>query len=98
MKPKKQAAREPREVLRRLALSYPEAEEGVACEGTAIEKRTVKAGGKAFLFLGVADAMFKLKESLPEAAELASREPERCKAGASGWVTVKFGDDQAVPL
>ena len=51
----------PTETLRRVALRYPEAEEGVACEGTAAEKRTIKARGKAFLFLGATGAMLKLR-------------------------------------
>lgn len=60
--------------LRKLALRYPDAEEGVACEGTAIEKRTVKAGKKAFVFLGVSDVLLKLDESLPEATRLARKD------------------------
>jgi len=46
--------------LRKLALGYPGTEEGVACEGTALEKRTVKARGKAFVFLGVSEVLLKL--------------------------------------
>lgn len=84
--------------LRTLALRYPEAQEGVACEGTSAEKVTVKAQRKAFLFLGVSDAMLKLRESLAEAAELASKEPGRYKIGAHGWVTVTFGDGEPSPL
>jgi hypothetical protein len=80
--------------LRALALQYPEAEEGIACVGTALEKRTIKVRKKAFLFLGVADAMIKLADLLPEAAALAAKDPERCKAGAHGWVTVKFDEKQ----
>jgi predicted DNA-binding protein (MmcQ/YjbR family) len=80
------------EELRRFALGYPEAREGISCAGTALEKRTVNAGKKAFLFLGRADAMVKLGASLDEAAELAAREPGQCKVGAHGWVTVGLGD------
>jgi hypothetical protein len=86
------AARNPRggplEALRALALGYPEAREGVACKGTSLEKRTVGVRGKAFLFLGAADAMVKLRASLPEANRLAAKDPGRCRAGATGWVTV----------
>ena len=74
--------------LRQMALRFPETEEGIACEGTAVEKRTIKVRKKAFLFLGATDAMLKLRDSLPEASRLAREEPLRCKAGASGWVTV----------
>ncbi len=76
--------------LRKIALRLPDTEEGVACEGTALEKRTLRAGGKAFLFLGVGDAMLKLRESLDEAAGLAAKEPGRYRVGANGWVTVKL--------
>ena len=85
------------EALRQLALRLPETEEGIACEGTAVEKRTIKVRKKAFLFLGAGDAMLKLRDSLPEAARLASKEPLRCKAGASGWVTVKARNDRVTP-
>ena len=85
----------PTETLRRVALRYPEAEEGVACEGTAAEKRTIKARGKAFLFLGATGAMLKLRESLTEAAGLAAAEPDRYRVGAHGWVTITFGDTES---
>ena len=84
--------------LRELALRYPEAEEGIACAGTAIEKRTIKVRNKAFLFLGMDDAMLKLGDSLAEAAKLAAKEPELCKTGAKGWVTVKIDADASPPL
>ena len=34
--------------LRQRALCLPDVSEGVACEGTALEKRTLKVHGKAF--------------------------------------------------
>ena len=83
------------EALRTLGLQYPEAHEGIACEGTAVEKRTVRARDKAFLFVGAEEAMFKLGDSLPEATRLASQAPDRCKVGAHGWVTVR--DVDAIP-
>lgn len=83
--------------LRELALRYPEAREGVSCEGTALEKRTVTARNKAFLFLGKADVMVKLRDSLAGAARLAAKEPGRYKAGAHGWVTVTFSDGESPP-
>ena len=85
------------EALLRLALRYPEAQQGIACAGTAAEKRTIKARNKAFLFLGTAEAMLKLRDSLAEATGLAAKEPGLCKVGANGWVTVKIGDG-APPL
>jgi predicted DNA-binding protein (MmcQ/YjbR family) len=78
--------------LRDIALSYPGVEEGVACEGTALEKRTIKARKKAFVFLGVADVMLKLGPLVDEAMALATAEPGRCKVGAHGWVTVQLDE------
>lgn len=72
------------------ALKLPQTEEGIACAGTSLEKRTIKARGKAFLFLGPGDVMFKLGPSLGEAKQLARAEPAQCKVGAHDWVTVKF--------
>ena len=83
----------PMQALRKLALEFPGTEEGVACEGTPIERRTIKTVGKAFLFLGVGDAMFKLGASLPAASKLAMKEPDHYKAGKSGWVKVIFGNE-----
>jgi hypothetical protein len=85
-------------MLRTLALAYPEVGEGVACEGTALEKSTFKARNKAFLFLGTADMMVKLGDSLAEAVGLASEEPDRYKVGAHGWVTVSFDDRELPPI
>src|SRR5262245_49858565 len=91
MTPKETAAASLRKDLRAWATGYPDVEEGVACAGTSAERRTVKARGKAFLFLGTADAMMKLSESVGEATRRAAKEPDRYKVGAGGWVTVKFG-------
>ena len=79
--------------LRELAKGYPESHEGIACAGTAVERRTFKARNKAFLFLGATDAMFKLGASLTEATRLASKEPDRIRVGANGWVKVIFSSD-----
>ena len=98
MTQRRTTASEPMKALRALALRYPEAQEGVACEGTPLEKRTVKARNKAFVFLGVADAMVKLRESLAEAEKLASKEPGHYKVGAHGWVTVTLSGDEPPPL
>ena len=86
------------ETLRAAALRYPETVEGVACEGTPIEKRTIRAGGKAFLFLGRGDVMVKLAESTDEVARLAAEQPGRFNIGARGWVTVKFSAEQPPPF
>jgi hypothetical protein len=88
----------PMKALRRAALRHPDTHEGVSCEGTSLEKRTVKAHGKAFVFLGVGDVMVKLRESLPEARRLARKEPERYRAGAHGWVKATIAEDEVPPL
>jgi predicted DNA-binding protein (MmcQ/YjbR family) len=75
---------QPGKALRQAALRHPETEEGVACEGTPLEKRTVKVKGKAFLFLGATDAMVKLDASRAEAKRLG------LKVGSGGWVKVTF--------
>lgn len=76
----------PMESLKTFALRLPDVQKGVACEGTAVERVTFKAGKKAFLFLGVGDAMVKLQKSIADAAKRAKKEPGRYKAGAGGWV------------
>jgi predicted DNA-binding protein (MmcQ/YjbR family) len=79
------------QTLRKRALRHPGTSEGIACEGTPVEKRTVKVGSKAFLFLGVADAMFKLTDSAAkEATKLG------LQVGKHGWVKVPF--EGAPPL
>ena len=84
--------------LRSLALRYPEAEEGIACKGTALECSTFKAGNKAFLFVGAKDVKVKLRGSLAAAAKLAAKEPSRFQAGGHGWVSVKFSPDRPLPF
>ncbi|MBM3981834.1 MAG: MmcQ/YjbR family DNA-binding protein [Planctomycetes bacterium] len=87
----------PIETLRAAALRLPGTAEGVACEGTALEKRTIKARGKAFLFLGPTSAMLKLGASVAEATALAAAEPDRYRVGAHSWVTVTFGAGASPP-
>ena len=70
--------------MRAIALKLPDVEEGVACEGTALEKRTVKVKGKAFLFLGTGDALLKLDGSLAAATKLADKTPARYRVGKGG--------------
>jgi hypothetical protein len=90
--------REASQTFRDEALRFPETEEGIACAGTSLEKRTIKVRNKAFLFLGAADAMLKLRESLPQAAKLAANEPGRYAVGANGWVKVTFADATNLPI
>jgi hypothetical protein len=53
---------------------------------------------KAFLFLSANDAMLKLGDSLPAAAERATAQPRRFKVGAHGWVTITFADGEVPPV
>ena len=74
--------------LHDFALKLPGAEGGVACAGTALETRTAKVGGKAFLFLRAADLRLKLAPSLGVARRIAEKHPAALKVGAGGWVWV----------
>jgi predicted DNA-binding protein (MmcQ/YjbR family) len=85
-----------REKLRTAALALPDTTEGIACAGTSLQKRSIKVGKKAFLFLGTADAMLKLEASLPEAEQLAAVEPERYQVGAHGWTKIMFDDGKGL--
>lgn len=80
----------PIETLRALAMKHDGVTEGIACAGTALERRTMKVGAKAFLFVGAEDAMVKLAASLPEATRLAKAEPARYRVGSGGWVKATF--------
>jgi hypothetical protein len=82
--------------VRTAALGLPGVEEGVACEGTAVESRTFKIRKKAFLFVRRANVMLKLGASADEAAGLASKDA-RYRIGAGGWLTVTLGDRTAPP-
>jgi hypothetical protein len=91
--PKKQKSAAPGDLaklLRTAALALPNVEEGIACAGTSLEKRTLKIRGKAFLFLAQSDAMLKLSDSLPTATKLATAHPDQLKVGAHGWTTLRF--------
>ncbi len=69
------------------ARRHADVEAGIACAGTAVESRTAKVRGKAFLFLRPQDARFKLAAS----AAAASREGSGCNVGAGGWCHVLLG-------
>jgi hypothetical protein len=81
--------------LRRHALRLPGTAEGIACAGTALETRTITAGGKAFLFLRDTEIRLKLRDELPEATTRAAEDPERFAVGAHGWVTLRPPFDKA---
>ena len=77
--------------LRRVALAFEAVTEGVACEGTALERRTVKVGSKVFVFIGKTEVMLKLGASLTEAKKVAAGQPDVCRVGSGGWVKLTLG-------
>lgn len=76
------------------ATRHADVEEGIACAGTAIETRTAKVRGRAFLFLRKEDARFKLGASIADASKPGSG----CKVGKGGWCHVVLGAADAPPL
>ncbi len=70
-------------------------------EGTACTQSSFKSGKKAFLYIGEQGgrykAMFKLKESIPEAIELADEYPNDYQVGNQGWVTARFSVEEPMP-
>ena len=84
--------------LREAALRHDGVDEGIACPGTPLEKRTLKAAGKAFAFLGRTDVMLKLGPSVKAATKLAKAQPTALKVGKNGWVTIKLDGAGAPPL
>ena len=90
------ANQDPTEPLRVKASRYAEVDEGTACTQSSF-----KTHKKAFLFTGPQGgrfkAMFKLKDSMPEAAELAEKEPDRYEVGSTGWVTARFTAEEPMP-
>lgn len=86
----------PMQALRKLALRFPEVQEGVTCN-----KAAFKARGKAFLFVGgdaaAYNIMLKLSASLPEASKLAAKSPANYRVGGHGWVTVIFPHAESAP-
>lgn len=82
--------------LRKIALAYPETEEGSSCN-----KISFKAGNKAFLYVGdngdYYSIMLKLVASYQEAEVLASRFPKIYHPGKAGWVNAVFTPPEAPP-
>jgi hypothetical protein len=89
---------DPIAALAKLAAKHADVEEGIACAGTAMERRTMKTGKKAFLFFGATDALVKLDASLAEAKKLEKAERKRYRVGANGWVKVTFSADEPPAL
>ena len=86
------------ENLRAAALAFPDVEEGVACEGTALESATFKVKRKTFLFVSEKNARLRLKQSASEAEQLAKSEPQRYVIGPQGWAKIFLGEDPPLEL
>lgn len=89
---------DPTDPIREKAASYPEVAKGTSCTQSAF-----KAGRGTFLFIGPGPkgegfkAMFKLRESMPDAEAWAAAEPARFEVGKTGWVTARFTAQQPLP-
>ena len=73
------------------AAKLPGVYEGIACAGTAMERRTLQIGDKAFAFFGPTDLRVKLSRSLPAAEKLARTRPGSCVPSAGGWTKCTLG-------
>ena len=84
--------------IREVAASLPEVATGTSCNQSSF-----KAGKGTFLFIGPGakgvgfKAMFKLDRSMPQARQLAQKEPERYEVGSTGWVTTRFSAEKPLP-
>ena len=82
--------------IREKACTYAGVDEGTACTQSSF-----KVGTKAFLFIGEQGgrykAMFKLDQSIGEAARLAKANPDDFQVGNSAWVTARFSNDKPLP-
>ncbi len=82
--------------IRAKAASFANVVEGTACSQTSF-----KVKQNAFLFIGIQvgryKAMFKLKASRGQAAELATKEPDCYAIGTGVWATVRFTEEKPLP-
>jgi len=71
--------------------------------GTSCNQSSFKTKRGSFLFIGPGakgigyKAMFKLKESMPQAKELLEVNPDQFEAGSTAWVTARFTKDKPLP-
>ena len=91
-------ASDPTEPIRQMAADFPGVDNGTSCNQSSF-----KTGKKAFLYIGPGakgigyKAMFKLKESRPEAERRAAEEPARYEVGSTSWVTTRFSAEEPLP-
>lgn len=89
---------DPTELIREKAAAFPEVAKGTSCNQSSF-----KTSKKSFLYIGPGPkgkgfkAMFKLKESMPEAKGLVSQNPKRFEVGSTGWVTARFTTEDPLP-
>ena len=79
--------------LKKIALRHPDTDEGVACEGTALESRTYRAKKKAFLFVRQKDGAFHVRLKLDESKAAAAKLGHA--VGKGGWALVIFAPGEA---
>jgi predicted DNA-binding protein (MmcQ/YjbR family) len=91
------AAKQAEAVLRRFALSYPEAREDFPWG-----ERVVKVRNKVFVFLGCPDDGLHMSVKLPRSGVLALTLPFTSPTGyglaRGGWVTARFGARDKPPV
>jgi hypothetical protein len=85
-------------LLKKLALSYPDVKEEIACKGTKVESAVFRANKKSFLFLGNGVVRLRLYESLKAAEKLSKKDPARYSTGIGGWVKVVYGPAQPIEV
>ena len=86
----------PMKAIRKIALSYPDVDEGSSCVN-----RAFKAGKKAFLYMGMKEDTYnlrlKLSNSLDEAETLEKKSPDNYSVGAHGWTLLTFHHTKQPP-
>lgn len=84
------------EMIRIAARKLPDIDEGMSCSQSSF-----KRNGVAFLYIGEQGgrykAMFKLKNSLAKAKQLANDFPDDFQVGGNNWVTTRFSNDCPMP-
>ncbi len=82
---------DPTLAIREAAASFSDVVAGTSCN-----QNSFKTKRGSFLFIGPGakgigyKAMFKLKESVQQAKDLAEASPDKFEVGSTGWVTARF--------
>jgi len=89
---------DPTDPIRETAAAFPEVLKGTSCTQSAFKTKR-----SAFLYIGPGTkgqgfkAMFKLERSLPQATQLAAKQPDRFEVGNTSWVTTRFTAEKPLP-